>query len=653
MKHILLISLGPIQDFIASARQCQDLWFGSWLLSELAADVAHNLKNKSETLIFPADIDENKQQQGIANKIMAIVDETSENISVFMKNIHIKMQQRLLQLAQKAFDKIKPVKEHHFFREVANKQIEDLIEFMWVAVPISQSYQESRLQAEKLLVARKNSKNWTQPLWDRGTGIPKSSIDGIRESIFHEEIYPQRKSQRNNNTSGLSLEDRRKRYFIKDTERLCGVGLLKRVGTDSNHDNLFEWGKKGRPLFHSSSHMAGVKLLSQWTPQTTKLFDLYIKQLQEANCDVNRFIIHISGNIEFQNSFSIQDFMHEKPISSLRMIEHNEKYYDTSILFPTRLEALIKEQNITQTQQNLTNSLRNVLQNLGTQEPYPYYVMLLADGDKMGKAIHLLAKEGFEKHKLVSSALEIFTQESRKITEMHGGSLIYSGGDDVLALLPLHTALQCASELKDAFSRCLEQIFKDYSSEDKPTLSVGLAVCHHLQPMNQVRALAKEAEKLAKLERNSLAIIFKKRGGSAISISEQWNTKILEKNLIQRIWYWTKLFRDEIIPHKTAFVLEEVISPLCINWDKMNINEQKNVQQVCSSLATMVLNRRQIQDSSWISGDDCIANLKAYFSTNINPKEAIQKLSIELQIAREMLCVYKEVVTSNTQYTNI
>ena len=39
MTHLLLISIGPVQDFIASARKAQDLWFGS-LLSDLSAAVA-------------------------------------------------------------------------------------------------------------------------------------------------------------------------------------------------------------------------------------------------------------------------------------------------------------------------------------------------------------------------------------------------------------------------------------------------------------------------------------------------------------------------------------------------------------------------------------------------------------------------------------
>ena len=39
MKYLFVCSIGPVQDFIATARKSRDLWFGSWLLSELSATV--------------------------------------------------------------------------------------------------------------------------------------------------------------------------------------------------------------------------------------------------------------------------------------------------------------------------------------------------------------------------------------------------------------------------------------------------------------------------------------------------------------------------------------------------------------------------------------------------------------------------------------
>ena len=34
--HLLLVTIGPVQEFIAQARRTRDLWYGSHLLSELA-----------------------------------------------------------------------------------------------------------------------------------------------------------------------------------------------------------------------------------------------------------------------------------------------------------------------------------------------------------------------------------------------------------------------------------------------------------------------------------------------------------------------------------------------------------------------------------------------------------------------------------------
>jgi CRISPR-associated protein Cmr2 len=36
MSYLMIIGIGPVQEFIASARRSRDLWFGSWLLSELS-----------------------------------------------------------------------------------------------------------------------------------------------------------------------------------------------------------------------------------------------------------------------------------------------------------------------------------------------------------------------------------------------------------------------------------------------------------------------------------------------------------------------------------------------------------------------------------------------------------------------------------------
>ncbi len=52
--HLLVITLGPVQDFIAQARRTRDLWYGSHLLSELGRAAARALADGGAELIFPS-----------------------------------------------------------------------------------------------------------------------------------------------------------------------------------------------------------------------------------------------------------------------------------------------------------------------------------------------------------------------------------------------------------------------------------------------------------------------------------------------------------------------------------------------------------------------------------------------------------------------
>ncbi len=53
-EHLLLVTLGPVQEFIAQARRTRDLWYGSHLLSELGRAAARALVAGGAQLVFPA-----------------------------------------------------------------------------------------------------------------------------------------------------------------------------------------------------------------------------------------------------------------------------------------------------------------------------------------------------------------------------------------------------------------------------------------------------------------------------------------------------------------------------------------------------------------------------------------------------------------------
>src|SRR6184192_2045093 len=88
MKYLFLVSIGPVQGFIASARRTRDLTFGSWLLSELAKAAAQKIAemNGIESLIFPAPQNMKELEPAtplnVANKIVAIIQQSPQIVGM-------------------------------------------------------------------------------------------------------------------------------------------------------------------------------------------------------------------------------------------------------------------------------------------------------------------------------------------------------------------------------------------------------------------------------------------------------------------------------------------------------------------------------------------------------------------------------------------
>ena len=178
-------------------------------------------------------------------------------------------------------------------------------------------------------------------------------------------------------------------------------------------------------------------------------------------------------------------------------------------------------------------------------EPNPYLAVLVADGDKMGAAISELASA--DEHRKFSELLARFADEAQEIVKCNNGVLVYAGGDDVIAFLPLHTYLCCARALRDKFVECLRPQVPD----NTPTLSVGIAIGHFMENLEDLLEYGRAAEKAAKSpDRNGLAIHLHKRGGAPIGVRASWN-----ENPDERLKKFAKLMNDGIIPTKLPYEL--------------------------------------------------------------------------------------------------
>src|SRR5215212_6083504 len=105
MAYLISIAIGPVQDFISTARRSRDLWFGSWLLSELSKAAANEVADGDVSrLVFPSpDRWEDlapRSAFNVANKIVAVVDEKPEAVGERARRAVLR---RLLEITEDAF----------------------------------------------------------------------------------------------------------------------------------------------------------------------------------------------------------------------------------------------------------------------------------------------------------------------------------------------------------------------------------------------------------------------------------------------------------------------------------------------------------------------------------------------------------------------
>lgn len=522
---LVAMSIGPVQDFIASARRCRDLWFGSWVLSELAkacaAGACAATGQSVDALVFPGATTVQSLSPGsttsVANKLLLRIQGDLDAAAAVAEAGRRSMAARLDELAGAAFERAgdgDPERDRHFHEETAWLQVRDLIEFTWAAVLQGPDYAHARRRVERLLAGRRGTKVWGQPGW--ADGVPKSSLDGVRESVLDERLFGRKPA--------LPPTELRRAYGAHAAERLCGVGVLKRLGGRLGAGNS----PRGERFF-STSHLAAIPYLrgAAGSPEAVgEWFDRVATALG-------------SGLDRIQTSPRVWG-----PFDRL----------DGALLFEGRLPGIAEEAGCADPAAaagELAGARADLLRAAGNGEPVPYYCILLADGDRMGALIDATAD--FRGHRDLSLALEEFATEAGTIVEAHDGSLVYSGGDDVLALLPLHLALTCADELRRSFAEHMGA--HAAPGTPAPTLSVGLAVAHHIEPLEQALAAARRAEALAKELRNALAVVLTKRSGSPIEVSGGWEDT---PSLHDRLLDYADLHRVDAVPDRVGFQLREL-----------------------------------------------------------------------------------------------
>ncbi|VXB12085.1 Type III-B CRISPR-associated protein Cas10/Cmr2 [Bacillus altitudinis] len=483
-QTLMLFSIGPVQEFIAQARRTRDLWFGSFLLSELSKAGAKKFQELGGTLIFPVFNESSAEPNNAPNKILGEISHEQPT------SVARQVKKAIYNKWKEYADFVRGIVDPYIQIGTWNRQVDDLIEFyaVWTemqtqeeAVNASASpYHMALQEVEGLMAARKTLRDFKQNEPGALFGEPKSSLDGGRESVFQKQKTPQQVAQ-------LA------KWGIGEHESLDAISVIKRLSLHKHPSMTF-------PSVCDKAFAPYQNMLKQ--NEQKKAATQYVKDVETYLKNMNLTVapIDLSEASLFYDR-RIEDYLEQR-----------------GLVGTTRTEA---KNDITQLLEKYFKGeySKHHGQPVKPPAPSPYYAFLMADGDKMGSQLRNI--QHVESHIAFSKTLSTFASKARGIISKCEGTLIYGGGDDVMAYVPVHQCLEAAGKLQREFVSTMKA---HQHSETPPSISIGIAIVHMLEPLEEVRSMARRAEQYAKQERNSLAIHFQKRGGGDtmnISVSFQ------------------------------------------------------------------------------------------------------------------------------------
>jgi len=282
----------------------------------------------------------------------------------------------------------------------------------------------------------------------------------------------------------------------------------------------------------------------------------------------------------------------------------------------------------------------NAIKTIFDDKPETYYALILMDGDRMGRwlaasfsdipklgdrfhpdiidKLHGDMVDEYLKatrpsspgwHQSISSALNDFAIGLSKIIleEIFMGKLIYSGGDDLLAMVAVHDlpgvmlALRCAFVghlplLDGSYAKTWEWLTCNTMPEDidlrlqhgyallkhksenklfqlmgkKATASIGAVVAHYKTPLNRVLRTLRVAEKMAKDQgnRDAFAITLMKRSGGVQSFIGDWRLGSGLKNGDMGLLFRLRnLLATQDLSRRASYAISEIVPALPMEKD--------------------------------------------------------------------------------------
>jgi CRISPR-associated protein Cmr2 len=467
---VLIFTFSPVQSFIAEARRASDLYVGSQILVCLAK-AAGSIMEQRGTLIYPAALGDD-----VPNKLVACVawDEVESVAEDAKKALHDEWNR----IAETARWKLTtgweiPTKgplPEAIWHTIWARQVSNMWEIHWAAASLeNRSYKEAYKEASNALEATKHTRMF-EATEEHGV---KDTLSGCREALH---------------TMTLSAKDYWAEIGKKVTvaklqaggrERLDAIGAIKRFSEIADESR-----------FPSTSTIASRPFLNV-ARQRRELVE-YRQAMEEL----------LKGYLYKPNR------------------DDPDWPYDGDLLFMETLttQRLESSYGLTAPDQGWLQMARDTLREVYNQvkpRPSPYYAVIVLDGDGIGQRINacLTQPDPQQAHEQFSRRLAKFSDQVKEILSSFSGSVVYNGGDDVLALALLSTSFDLTQTLARTFAEATQG-----------TASAGIAIAHHLYPLGAVLQAARQAEKQAKqIEgKNAVSVCVLKRNGETLEIRSPW-----------------------------------------------------------------------------------------------------------------------------------
>jgi CRISPR-associated protein Cmr2 len=439
---VLIFTFGPVQSFIAEARRAADLFVGSRILAQLAVAASKALTSAGGDLIYPADL----AAGDAPNKLVVRLPfERADAAARAARDSLWDAWRALAQEARTRLARLDPSPDAAW-EEIWERQIGRLWEVYWASARMEEDtasgYREAYNRASETLAAVKTTRAFEQAE-EPGE---KDSLSG-RRSALRTHSLDARAYWR-----GIGTQVTASKLRPDGRERLDAIGAVKRF-----------CGEADKPFPSTSTVAAADFLAAAHSLPELSAYRAAVEQL------LGEHLFRVSNDEDWP--------------------------YDGDLLFSETLqpERLARSYGLATLDAHGRQQAEVRLKDLyraASCRPSPYYAVLLCDGDDMGRAIQdiLESASPLDGHCRFGQQLAAFAKQVKALSERSDVHLIYNGGDDVLALTSLKGAVATANSLVAAFAEAVPG----------RSASVGIAVAHHLYPLDAALTAARAAEREAK-----------------------------------------------------------------------------------------------------------------------------------------------------------